>query len=111
MRGTCPLVPPQGTTRHPPQPEVPASWPGAAAPWPGEVSTPVAVPLPLVMITAALVYAALRYGGLKTWHAVACVILGFLLAATGLAPAARDLLTSLATWLTHLAASPPAPRR
>jgi hypothetical protein len=53
------------------------------------------VTIPLVAIVAAIVYIAYRYMGLRIWHAVLAVILGFLLAATSAAPDIQNLLNSL----------------
>jgi hypothetical protein len=37
--------------------------------------------------------------GLRAWHAVACMILGFLLAATAAAPQISTILTAIVRWL------------
>lgn len=57
------------------------------------------VSIPLVIIVALIVYLAYRYMGLRIWHAIACLILGFLLAATAAAPEIRNLLNGLIQWL------------
>lgn len=57
------------------------------------------VSVPLVAIFGILAYVAYRYMGLKFWHAVVVLILGFLLAATAAAPEIRSLLTGLVHWL------------
>jgi hypothetical protein len=57
------------------------------------------VSIPLVAIIALIVYLAYRYMGLRIWHAIACLILGFLLAATAAAPEIRNLLDGLIQWL------------
>jgi hypothetical protein len=57
------------------------------------------VSIPLVAIAGLIVYLAYRYMGLRIWHAVACLILGFLLAATAAAPEIRNLLDGLIQWL------------
>ena len=57
------------------------------------------VSIPLVAIVALIVYLAYRYMGLRIWHAIACLILGFLLAATAAAPEIRNLLDGLIQWL------------
>lgn len=57
------------------------------------------VSIPLVAIVALIVYIAYRYMGLRIWHAIACLILGFLLAATAAAPEIRNLLDGLIQWL------------
>ncbi len=57
------------------------------------------VSIPLVVLAAVIVYIAYRYMGLRVWHAIACLILGFLLAATTAAPEIRNLLAGLVQWL------------
>jgi hypothetical protein len=44
---------------------------------------------------AIAVYVAYRHMGLKVWHAVVCLIVGFLLASTGAAPQINSVLTGL----------------
>jgi hypothetical protein len=60
---------------------------------------PVTVSIPLVVIFAVIVYLAYRYMGLRIWHAIVSVILGFLLAATTAAPEIRHLLIGLIQWI------------
>jgi hypothetical protein len=53
-----------------------------------------------VTISAALmlgagVYVLCRYAGLRIWHAAVCVIFGFYLASSSLAPDIANVLTSL----------------
>jgi hypothetical protein len=60
----------------------------------------VTVSIPLVVIVAAIVYLAWRYMGLRIWHAIVSLILGFLLAATTVAPEIHNLLAGLVQWLT-----------
>ena len=57
------------------------------------------VSIPLVALIAIVVYIAYRHMGLRAWHAVVCMILGFLLAATGAAPQIRGLINGLVQWL------------
>jgi hypothetical protein len=57
------------------------------------------VSVPLIAIAAILVYLAYRYAGLRTWHAVAAAVLGFLLAATSAAPQIHSVLAGLLSWL------------
>jgi hypothetical protein len=49
-------------------------------------------------------YVAYRHMGLKAWHAVVCLILGFLLASTGVAPQIDSVLSGIVhqaqTWLS-----------
>jgi hypothetical protein len=53
-----------------------------------------------VTISAALVLGAgvillCRYAGLRVWHAAVCVIFGFYLASSSLAPDIASIMTSL----------------
>ena len=53
-----------------------------------------------VSISAALlrgagVYVLCRYAGLRVWHAAVCVIFGFYLASSSLAPDIANIMTSL----------------
>ena len=57
------------------------------------------VSIPLVVIFAVIVYLAYRYMGLRIWHAIVSLILGFLLAATTAAPEIRHLLFGLLQWI------------
>ena len=60
---------------------------------------PMNVSIPLIAIAGLVVYLAYRYMGLRVWHAIVALILGFLLAATSAAPEIRNLLTGLIQWL------------
>jgi hypothetical protein len=57
------------------------------------------VTIPLVAIMAVIVYLAYRYMGLRFWHALVSLILGFLLAATTAAPEIQSLIAALTHWL------------
>jgi hypothetical protein len=57
------------------------------------------ISIPLIAIVALVVYIAYRHLGLRAWHAIACAILGFLLAATSAAPQIRSFLAGLIQWL------------
>lgn len=57
------------------------------------------VTIPLIAIVGLVVWVAYRYMGLRVWHAVVSLILGFLLAATSAAPEIRNLLSVIAQWL------------
>ena len=57
------------------------------------------VSIPLVTLMAIVAYVAYRHMGLRAWHAVVCMILGFLLAATGAAPQINTLLAGILRWL------------
>lgn len=56
------------------------------------------VTIPLVAIIAIIVYICYRYMGLRFWHLLVCLLLGFLLAATSAAPGIENLLGWLAHW-------------
>jgi hypothetical protein len=56
------------------------------------------VSIPLITLMAIAVYVAYRHMGLKAWHAVVCLILGFLLASTGAAPQINSVLTGILHW-------------
>ena len=53
----------------------------------------VSIPLLTLMVIAA--YVAYRHYGLRAWHAAVCLILGFLLASTGVAPEVNSTLSGL----------------
>jgi hypothetical protein len=55
----------------------------------------VSVTIPLVLVIGVLAYACYQYMGLKLWHLLVCLLLGFLLAATSAAPQIQALLDSL----------------
>ena len=55
----------------------------------------VSISIPLVVIVGVLVWAAWRFMGLRTWQAVLCLLLGFLLAATSAAPEISRAVTSI----------------
>jgi hypothetical protein len=57
------------------------------------------ISIPLIVLIAVVVYVAYRNMGLRAWHAVACMVLGFLLAATGAGPQINDILTEIVRWL------------
>jgi len=59
------------------------------------------VSIPLVALAGAAVYLAWRFMGLRIWHAILCLVFGFLLAATTAAPAIHNLITGLVQWLTR----------
>jgi hypothetical protein len=53
------------------------------------------VSIPLLTLMVITVYVAYRHMGLKVWHAVVCLILGFLLASTGAAPQINSVLSGI----------------
>lgn len=50
------------------------------------------VSIPLVVVLGAVAWLAWRYMGLRTWQAVLYLLLGFLLAATTIAPQIHHIL-------------------
>jgi hypothetical protein len=55
----------------------------------------VTISIPLLTLMVIVAYVAYRHYGLKVWHAVACLILGFLLASTGAAPQINSLISGI----------------
>ncbi|TQM70446.1 hypothetical protein FHX41_4172 [Actinomadura hallensis] len=53
------------------------------------------VSVPVVVILGAVVWVAWRYMGLRGWHIVVCLLFGFFLAATSVAPEIRRLVSLL----------------
>lgn len=60
----------------------------------------ISISIPLVVIAGLAVYLAWRYMGLRIWHALACLVFGFLLAATTAGPAIHNLIAGFVRWLT-----------
>jgi hypothetical protein len=58
------------------------------------------ISIPLVVVLGAFVWLAWRYMGLRTWQAVLCMLVGFLLAATSSAPLIRHVVTHVVQSLT-----------
>lgn len=56
--------------------------------------------IPLALLLGLLIYGLYRYAGLRGWHAVVCVLFGFYLAATSAAPSIRQIVRSLARFLS-----------
>jgi hypothetical protein len=56
------------------------------------------LPIPLLALMAIALYVAYQHMGLRIWHAVVCLVLGFLLASTGAAPEISSLITGLVHW-------------
>ncbi len=59
------------------------------------------ISVPLFAIVAALVYIAYKFLGLRVWQAAACILLGFLLAATGAAPEINSMIAGFVNWLAE----------
>jgi hypothetical protein len=47
------------------------------------------------LLTGVAVFGLCRYAGLRVWHAAVCVIFGFYLATSSLAPDIATIMTSL----------------
>jgi F0F1-type ATP synthase assembly protein I len=56
------------------------------------------VHIPLVVVIAILAYACYRYMGLRLWHLIVCLLLGFLLAATSAAPELQNAINTILSW-------------
>jgi hypothetical protein len=59
------------------------------------------ITIPLVVIVGLVVFIAYRYMGLRIWHALVCLIFGFLLAATTAGPQISRLLAAIVFWFQH----------
>jgi hypothetical protein len=55
----------------------------------------VNVSIPLLTLMVITAYVAYRHMGLRAWHAVVCLVLGFLLASTGAAPEISSVLSGI----------------
>jgi F0F1-type ATP synthase assembly protein I len=55
----------------------------------------VTVTIPLVLLISALAWVCHRYMGLRLWHLLVCLLLGFLLAATSYAPEIQQFLNAV----------------
>ena len=53
------------------------------------------ITIPLVAVIAILALACYRYMGLRLWHLIVCLLLGFLLAATSLAPDIQNFINAV----------------
>jgi glucose dehydrogenase len=60
------------------------------------------VSLSAPVLLAALVWGLWRYAGLRLWHAVTCVLLGFYLASTSMAPDISKAVRAVAGFLSGL---------
>ncbi|WP_405142240.1 hypothetical protein OG589_33815 [Sphaerisporangium sp. NBC_01403] len=58
------------------------------------------VSVPLVVLLGVAVLVAWRYLGLRLWQAITCLLFGFFLAATAVAPDIRRLVSAALSWLT-----------
>jgi hypothetical protein len=53
------------------------------------------VTISLVAIIAIVAFTCYRFMGLRLWHLLVCLILGFLLAATSFAPEIQNLINAI----------------
>lgn len=53
------------------------------------------VSISAALLMGAAVYVLCRYAGLRIWHAAVCIIFGFYLASSSLAPDIANIMTSL----------------
>lgn len=60
----------------------------------------MAISVSLVLLLGVAVWLLHRYAGLKVWHGFICVMFGFFLAATSLAPEIRTTVTAIINALT-----------
>jgi hypothetical protein len=56
--------------------------------------------IPLVVIIAVVVIYAYRHTGLRVWHALLCMLCGFLIAATTAGPGISSTIAGIVQWLT-----------
>ncbi|MBO0801676.1 MAG: hypothetical protein J2P25_01170 [Nocardiopsaceae bacterium] len=55
----------------------------------------MAISISLVFVFAVAVWMLHRYAGLKAWHAITCILFGFYLATSSLAPEIRTTITAI----------------
>ena len=53
------------------------------------------VTIPLVALIGVAAWICYRYMGLRLWHLLVCLLLGFLLAATSFAPEIQNMINAL----------------
>ncbi|HEY1919984.1 MAG TPA: hypothetical protein VGH27_30800 [Streptosporangiaceae bacterium] len=58
------------------------------------------ITISLVFVLGAAVWVLHKYAGLKVWHGVLCVLFGFYLATSSLAPDIRTTVTAIIHALT-----------
>ncbi|MCX4776779.1 hypothetical protein [Streptomyces sp. NBC_01264] len=62
----------------------------------------MAVSISAVLLLAVLVTLLVKKGGLKAGHAVVCVLLGFYLASSSMAPAISEVATNVARLISGI---------
>jgi NhaP-type Na+/H+ or K+/H+ antiporter len=53
------------------------------------------VTIPLVLVIGIAAWVCYRYMGLRLWHLIVCMLLGFLLSATSAAPVIQNFLNAI----------------
>ena len=53
------------------------------------------VTISAALLMGAAVFILVRYAGMRIWHAAVCIIFGFYLASSSLAPDITNVMTSL----------------
>jgi hypothetical protein len=53
------------------------------------------ITIPLVFAIGVVAYTCYQYAGLKLWHLLVCLLLGFLLAATSFAPEIQNFINAI----------------
>lgn len=62
----------------------------------------MAISISVILLLAVLAVIFVRSSGLKLWHAIVCVLLGFFLAGTSMAPTIQDGINSTANVVSSL---------
>lgn len=62
----------------------------------------MALSISAVVLLAIIVFLLIKKSGLKAMHAVICVLFGFYLASSSIAPTISDLTTSVANMVSNL---------
>lgn len=55
----------------------------------------MSVTIPLVAVIGVAAWICYRYMGLRLWHLLVCLLLGFLLAATSFAPEIQNMINAV----------------
>jgi hypothetical protein len=60
----------------------------------------LAISISLIVLLAAAVWLLYRFAGLRLWHGLVCILLGFYLASSSAAPEIRTTVASIIRSLT-----------
>lgn len=60
----------------------------------------MAISISLIALLAAVVWTLYRFAALKLWHGLVCMLLGFYLASSSVAPVIRSTVASIVNALT-----------